>query len=250
MNKNLFKLTAIPFVAFCSTFALTPAISQTTSPTKNFSRTLTLTGIGEVRATPDMAVIQIGVVRQANTARKAVTLNNIAMQKIVDVVTKAGIENKDIQTSNFSVQPKYLYPARTKTAPQKPPRIIGYTVSNNLAITVRNLPKLGRILDQVVSAGANNIGSIRFSIQNLEPLKNAARRTAMHNAITKAKLYANEAGFILGPIKSVNEINSQRGPRPVYAQAVARASYKQASVPIAQGQQSIQIQINVVWEIK
>jgi len=240
----------LALVASLSIFSQTPALAQNS----NSLRTITLTGIGQVHVAPDMAIIQIGVIREAKTARKAVSLNNIAMQKIIEIVSDAGIENKDIQTSNFSLRPKYIYPnsskSYSKSYSQKPARIVAYTVSNNLAITVRNLPHLGAILDSVVSAGSNNIGNISFSIQNPKPLRNKARRAAMQDAIAKAKLYASESGFTLAAIKSVSEYGSPRPPVPVFRQAAPGASYKRAAVPIAQGQQSIRIQVNVVWEIK
>ncbi len=250
MNKLALTVLALSSPYTLGLFNVTPTLAQATTTSQAQARTISLTGRGEVQSAPDMAVIQIGVVREAKTARKAVSLNNIAMQKIIEIVSASGIEPKDIQTSNFSLRPKYLYAARTKISAQTPPRIVGYTVSNNLAITVRKLPHLGRILDLVVSAGSNNIGGIRFSIQNPKPLRNKARRAAMQDAIAKAKLYASEAGFILGPIKSVSEFGSSRQPRPVYRQSVAGLAYKQASVPIAQGQQSIVLQVRVVWEIK
>lgn len=258
MIKNIHKtlnhssISTGTLIASLAIFGATSVFSQSPALAQNNHnlRTITLTGVGEVRSVPDMAIIQIGVIREAKTARKAVTLNNIAMQKIIEIVSDAGIENKDIQTSNFSLRPKYIYPQVSKSYGQKPPQIVAYSVSSNLAITVRKLPQLGAILDSVVSAGSNNIGNIRFSIQNPKPLRNKARRAAMQDAIAKAKLYASEAGFSLGAIKSVSEYGSARPPVPIFRQAAPTASYKRASVPIAQGQQSVRMQVNVVWEIK
>lgn len=217
---------------------------------KNIQRRLSLTATGEVKSAPDMAVIRLGVVREARTAGEAVRANTAAMEQVLAVVLQSGVAEKDVQTSGFSVNPRYVYPPRPKNGPQKPPRIVGYTVSNNLAVIVRNLENVGYILDAVVSSGSNRISGITFGIQKPEPLRNEARKQAVAAVIAKAKLYAKAAGFELGRIISLREQGGVRRPRPVYAQAAVARSYRKRAVPVARGEQSVTSQVSVVWEIR
>ena len=214
-------------------------------------RTLTITGTGEVKSPPDMAIVQLGVLRQAKTARAAVQANNEAMAQVISTVLSAGVAEKDAQTSGFSVQPRYTYYPNNKSQPQRPPEITGYTVSNNLAVIIRDLNIVGDVLDAVVTAGSNQINNISFSIQNPKPLRDEARRKAVSDAIDKAKLYAQAAGVTLGPILTISEQGSYSAPQPVYRQTMAaEAAYKSSPVPIAQGEQSLKMSVNIVWEIQ
>jgi len=213
-------------------------------------RTLTLTGTGEVKSKPDMAIIQLGVVRQAKTARSAVHANNKAMAQVIDTVLSAGVAEKDVQTSGFSVQPRYTHYPRIKSQPQRPPEITGYSVTNNLAVIIRDLEIVGEVLDAVVSAGSNRIDNISFSIQNPKPLRDEARRKAVTDAIDKAKLYAQAAGITLGPIMSISEQGGFSPPQPVYRQAMAAKAYAAEAVPIAQGEQKLSMSVHIVWQIK
>jgi uncharacterized protein YggE len=212
-------------------------------------RTLTLTGQAEVSAAPDMAVISAGTVSEAKTARAALTANNEAMAKVIATIEAASVENKDIQTSNFSVQPKYVYPKASSSGEQQPPRISGYTVSNSVSVIVRDLAKLGAIMDAVVSSGVNQMQGLSFTIAKPEPLRDEARKQAVAAALARASLYAQAAGVKLGPILSISEAGGPRPPQPV-ARMAARAAVAEASVPVAQGEQSISATVNIVWELE
>lgn len=207
-------------------------------------RTMALMGIGEVRAKPDMAVITVGVTKRAVTAREALTQNNLAMTQVIELLKQMGVEEKDIQTSGFSVNPAYQYDNQN----QQPPKLIGYDVSNQAAVIIRKLEDLGSILDQVVSRGSNQIFGIAFSIADPKPLEDQARRLAVADAARKAQLYAESAGILLGRIVSILE-HVQPPPVPIYAK-IQRMEAQDASVPVAEGQQVIAAQVNVSWEIR
>lgn len=241
---GLFLTIWMTFAGSALASAVTPA--DATAPKK----TLTLVGLGEVKTRPDMAVIQLGVVREAQTARQAVTANNAAMAQIIETVLSVGIAEKDIQTSGFSVQPRYVHFPPSKSRPQRPPEIRGYSVSNNLSVVVRDLSILGGTLDAVVSAGSNRIGGISFAVQNTKPLLDEARRKAVKDAIDKAELYAAAAGITLGDIISISEQTTSFRPRPVHARAMAVSSFKESAVPVARGEQSLRMQVNIVWQIR
>ncbi len=208
-------------------------------------RTLALTGIGEVRARPDTAMVRIGVMRRAATAREALTAGNAAMTEILDHLKQSGIEPKDIQTVNFSVNPVYVYDSKN----QEPPKITGYDVSNELHVTIRKLEDLGRVLDEAVSKGSNQIHGVQFTISEPRSLEDEARRRAVADAAAKAELYSKAAGVALGPILSLAE-SIAMPPQPVFRKAERMAAQADAMVPVAEGEQLIETQVSITWEIK
>ena len=227
-------------------FALAPAPATQAAATQ--PRIMTLSARASVRAKPDMAVIRLGVVREAKTARKALAANNAAMARVIETIRAAGVEEKDIRTSGFSLNPRYVYPKQGST---RPPYIAGYTAANSLAVTVRDLDRLGTILDAVVSAGSNRMNGITFGLENPAPLRDRARKVATAKAIAKAKLYANAAGFTLGPVLSLSERSGPRPPRPVYARAMMKAeSAPDGRVPVAGGEQEITVSVTISWKIE
>ncbi|HEY7748698.1 MAG TPA: SIMPL domain-containing protein [Aestuariivirgaceae bacterium] len=205
-------------------------------------RTLALVGSGEVRAKPDIALINVGVTIRAPTAREALMQNTTAMNDIVDYLKQADVDAKDIQTSSFTVNPAYVYDNQGK----EPPKIVGYDVSNVLTLTVRKLSALGEILDRAVSKGSNQIFGIAFALADLQPLQDEARRRAVVDATRKAKLYAESTGVSLGPIISIYE-QAQAPPVPM---SMKRMEVQDAAVPIAEGEQVITSQISISWEIR
>ena len=230
-----------------SAFLATPAFSQ--SAPQVAQRTLSLTGQGEVKSAPDIAVISAGVVSEARTAREALTENNEAMAGVLQTIEAAGVAKKDIQTSNFSVQPRYRYPKRSGNGEQEPPQITGYTVTNQVTVIARDLDQLGPVLDAVVSSGVNQMHGLSFSIAEPGPLRNQARKQAVAEAKARAELYAEAAGVSLGRILSISEAGGFRPPQPAFRRTALESAAADA-VPIAQGQQSIRMQVNIVWEIE
>jgi hypothetical protein len=215
-----------------------PAMAEDT-----FHRTVTLSGSGETMAAPDLARVTSGVQTDAKTAREALTANNRAMTAVVEGLKQAGIAEKDIQTSNFSVGPRYEYP------PNARPVLVGYQVSNTVTVTVRDLAKIGELLDRIVTLGSNTINGIGFSIDDPEKLEDEARRLAIADARRKAELYAAAGGFKLGRILTVAE-SDRGGPQPPTPFMRAAKMDAAESVPIQGGEQSVAIQVNVTWEIE
>ena len=206
-------------------------------------RTISLTGTGMVKASADTARISTGVITEADTARQALDKNTAAMAKVVAELKDQGIEPKDIQTTNFSVRPRFQ-----QSKDGKPPKIIGYRVTNSVTITVRDLKQLGAILDKVVTQGSNQIGGITFSVDDPTKLEDEARRRAMQDGIRKATLYAEAAGAKLGKVFKIQEGFIAHPPRPMAARAVLEA--KAADVPIEPGEQTLRAQVNVTWELE
>lgn len=205
-------------------------------------RTISISGKGSVKAAPDMVNVSAGVESQAPTAKEALVKNTAAMTKVVEALKSEGIDPKDIQTTNFSVSPRY-----EDHDDGRPRRIIGYSVFNSVYVATHDIGKLGAILDQLVSVGANSIGGVSFGIDKPEELENEARKLAMADAIAKAKLYAEAAGAALGPVMTIVE---QGGYVPRYAAPMMEASGAAKPVPIEPGTEKLDIEVQVTWELK
>lgn len=233
--KSLCAVALLALVAFQTS----PAFAND-EPDK---RTLSLTASGAVKTTPDKVDISTGVTSEAKTAREALDQNSAAMAKVVEALKADGIDPKDIQTTNFSVDP--VYDQRPYDQP-KPPVVIGYRVTNQVRISLHDIKKLGAILDEMVSLGANQIDSIEFGVDEPDALKDEARKLAVKNVTANAKLYADAAGVGLGPILSISEEESSYQPR--VASGAARMTIAK-DVPIEAGTATVEVRVRVTWEI-
>jgi uncharacterized protein YggE len=206
-------------------------------------RTISLSAAGAVKTPPDKVDISTGVTSEAKSAREALDRNTEAMIKVVEALKAEGIDAKDIQTTNFSVNPVYDQRPLDKPAP---PVVVGYRVTNQVRITLHDIKKLGGILDKIVTLGANEINSIEFGVDEPEALKDEARKLAIKNVTDNAKLYAEAAGIGLGPILSISEEESSYQPRFAAAPAVMEMA---KDVPIEAGTATVEVRVRVVWEI-
>jgi uncharacterized protein YggE len=199
--------------------------------------TVTVAGSGTVSATPDQAEITTGVVTQAATAAQALAANSQAMERLLQSLGNLGIGPRDIQTTNISVSPQRRAPKEGQ-----PPEITGYEVSNQVRVKVRDLARLGQVLDRQVSQGANLVYGIHFGLQEPAPLLDEARKRAMADARRRADLYAAAAGLKVGRVLSVQEAGvTPPGPAPRMAMS--------AAVPVAPGEQEIQATVTVTFTL-
>lgn len=210
---------------------------------------LTVQGIGKISAVPDTAFISSGVVSQSKTAREALDANTSAMSELIKVLQASGIETKDIQTSNFSVQPQYIYSnKRDESGYNQPPQIVGYQVSNQVNVRVRDLDSLGAVLDRAVSVGANTINNVSFAVDDNDSLLDEARRRAVTSAIAKAQLYAKAANVTLDRILSISESGGSQ-PYPVAVQMARMESFDSAPVPVQAGELTFSASVSIQWEL-
>lgn len=210
---------------------------------------MVLSGTGVVHAAPDMATVSTGVVTQAQTAREALNANSAAMEELIGILRGAGLEDRDIQTSNFNVSPQYVYSdQRDENRYTLPPEISGYQVSNALTISVRDLENLGAVLDQAVSVGANTVNGITFSVADPAKLLEEARRRAFTDARDKAVVYAEAAGVRLGEIEKIIEQQDAAPPRPMMRAEAFDMAVAQ-SVPVEAGELSYSVTATVTWSI-
>lgn len=206
--------------------------------------TLQISADASVNREPDVAFIMTGVTSEAETAQQAMADNRTAMNGVFEVLGEAGIERRDMQTSNFSMNPRYDYSNRRNG---EPPRLIGYTVSNQLSVRVRDLDDLGETMDALVEAGGNTFSGLRFGLDDDRAAKNEARRLAMAEAITRAELYASAAGYEVARIVTLSESGGYQ-PQPMM---MARAEMAMdAATPIASGEVSYSMTVNVTFELR
>jgi uncharacterized protein YggE len=203
-------------------------------------RTISTTGVGTVEAVPDMATISMGVTHESVEAAAAMAATSEGVGAILARLVDAGVDSRDIQTSNISLQP--VWSRRTNDA-NTPPRITGFVASNTLTIRVRDLAILGGVLDAVVRDGANMFNGLSFGLQDPEPVMAEARALAVRNAMEKAKEIADAAGIGLGAVQSLSE---QGGMRP---QMMDMAAARMADVPVAAGEVGISAQVSAVFAI-
>lgn len=231
--------TAITAFAFLIAFTL-PVSAQNDPPT------LSANGAGVENAAPDMAVITLGVVSRAESARAALDANNADMAKVIQAVRGQSIADKDISTTGFSIGPVYSRPPQPRPGEQPAePRIVAYEVSNQVRIVVRDLDKTGTVLDSAVSAGANQAGSINFDIDDRQALVDKAIVAAIANARRKAELMAEAAGLRLVRVLTVNADESGGGP------VLRREAFNTAAsaVPVMGGELSISANASISWEV-
>ncbi len=237
MLRTLFASAALTLAVACHA----PAFAADSK----VERTITVSGHGEARVVPDLAIVSIGVLSQSATAAQALAANSTAMQTIFDALKTAGIAAKDIQTSNFTVQPRYQY-----NNDGKPPLLDGYDVSNTVTVTVRKLDSLGNVLDKAVSAGSNQINGIQFQVSKPETAEDEARKLAVEDAHRKAMIYAKAGNVALGDIASISEGGGFEPPVPMLRAKAMSADGTSSAPPIAGGEQALGIDVNIVWVIK
>ncbi|WLS02813.1 SIMPL domain-containing protein [Shinella oryzae] len=223
------------------------AQAQDAAAAKPREATIIVTGEGSAEVAPDMAVVDLGVVKDAKTAREALDANNKAMAEILAALKEAGIEERDVQTSGFMINPQYQYP-QSSTGENPPPVLIGFQVTNTVTLRVRDLSKLGEIVDKTVTLGANQGSGIRFVNDKPEATVSAARKKAVENAVAKAKELTEAAGVGLGRVIEISETSYRAEAMPI-ARTMAKDFAAAGAVPIAAGENSYSVTVNVTFAL-
>jgi len=241
-NKFLILVSVLVIAGVLS--ACGPSSAQTSYPQ---IRSLNINGNGSTEITPDIAYINIGVHSEAPTAVSAVSVNNTKAQKVMDALLLFGIQNKDLRTSNFSIN------SLQKTDPSTG-QVTGtyYAVDNNIIVTVRDLPKMGSLLDNAIQAGANSINNVQFDVADNTAARKQARDEAMQNAIQQAQELADAAGIELGDIQFINYSESV----PMYSGTSYMDYGKgggmrvESSVPVNPGQLTLTATVTITYALK
>ena len=197
-------------------------------------------GEGSVSVTPDYAQIESGVTSKARTVKEASDANSKLMAAMTSALLESGIDQKDVQTSRFSVQPVY--------APQEPrteQKLVGYSVSNHVRVKIRQIGKVGEILDRLITAGATDVGNISFLVSDPSKALDQAQ-AAITDARRKAEVYA-EAGLRLGRVIWITEDSGFAPPIPMQARGASAAMA--APVPINPGEDTLRVRATVGFDI-
>ena len=236
---RLFLATLVFVAAFA---CLVPSVEAQTLQAQSAPFVgIVVVGEGRVTVAPDYAQIASGVTTRGKTVKEASDANSKTMAAIIKALQDAGIAQNDIQTSRFSVQPVYV--------PQEPrtePKLAGYSVSNQVRAKIRQIDKLGEILDRLITAGATDVGNIEFLVSDPSKALDQAREAAIADARRKAEVYARAAGIRLGQVEWITEA-SGFGPVPLRGQGASAA--RAAAVPIATGEDALEVTVTVGFTI-
>ncbi|HLE28103.1 MAG TPA: SIMPL domain-containing protein [Anaerolineales bacterium] len=249
MNKIKFAsvLSAAALLALALSACGAPASGLAADNTTQPPHTISVTGNGIAYGTPDIAVAQIGVeVRDADPAA-AVDKANEKMASIMSAIKGLGVEDKDLQTTNFSVYAQQDFEPETG----RPTGTYTYVVNNTLNVTVRDLKMVGDVLGKAVGAGANSINGVTFSVSDTAALEAEARDKAMADAKARAEQLAKAAGVTLDQPMSINEYTA--GPIPYVAEVKAAPALGVGGgepVPVSTGQIQVNLQVSVTYIIQ
>ncbi|WP_119718637.1 SIMPL domain-containing protein [Cognatilysobacter tabacisoli] len=203
---------------------------------------LSVSSQAEARRVPDIATVSAGVVTQAADANAAMRANAEQMAKVVAAIKAAGIADRDVQTSGVNLNPQYRY------AENQPPAITGYQASNNVNVLVRDVAKLGKILDALVATGANQVNGPSFDVEDKESAYDEARKLALDKAQQRAAMYAKSLGMQVRRIVSISEGGGFAPPRPMAVMSMSRAE-KMADTSISPGENTLSVNLDVVFEL-
>ena len=223
------------------------SIYQHTRITSSPNR-LTVTGEGKAYAKSDVAILELSVVTQNKDVKLVQTENDSKMQKVVNFLKESGIEEKDIKTTQYNLQPQYDYSwCRTSETPVYcPPKLVDYILTQTLEVKIRDFAKIGDIVGNLTSVGVNQISSINFTIENIDEIMAQARKQAIEKAQSKALAISQATGVKLGKIVEISEGNNYNPPlRTMMAKDVS----ENVSAPIEAGTNEITLNVSLTYEI-
>ncbi|MBU4143061.1 SIMPL domain-containing protein, partial [Patescibacteria group bacterium] len=205
-----------------------------------YKNTISVSGEGKVFAKPDIGQVSLSVISDALTVAAAQKDNTDKMNKITKAIKDLGVKEEDLKTTNYSVSPRYQYSAGKSI-------IIGYEVTQTLEVKIRDLAKVGDILDKATGVGANQVGSLSFTFDDPEKLNSEARQKAIDNAKTKARDLAKSLGVSLGKVVSFSESTGGM-PVPMYSSAKEALGMGGGAIPdIQTGQNEIDISVSISY---
>jgi uncharacterized protein YggE len=208
---------------------------------------ISVSGEGEASVAPDMALLSLAVVRNGKTAEAALSASSTAMKDVLASLRTSGIADRDIQTSNFSIHPQYRQ-FEPKDGVVAPPEVVGYEVSNMLTLKVRDLAKLGGLIDSSVKLGVNQGGQISFTNDNPDAVLTDARKAAVAEAIAKARTLTEAAGVKVGRILEISENSARPMPAPMMRMSMAKDMGE--GVPVAAGENTYTVTVNVTFALE
>jgi len=205
---------------------------------------LSVSAQADAHRVPDVATISAGVVTQSADANSAMRANAAQMEKVMAAIRAAGVPDRDIRTSGVSLNPQYKY------VENQNPTITGYQASNTVDLKVRDVARLGQVLDALVASGANQVNGPSFEIDQPEPVYDEARRAALEKAQARAQMYAKELGMRVRRIVSISEGGGFTPPVPMPMMAMAARGKAEADTSVAPGETTLTANLDVVFELE
>ncbi|UZQ50145.1 SIMPL domain-containing protein [Clostridium kluyveri] len=208
------------------------------------TRTINVTGDGEVNVVPDIANLSLGVTTEDSTIDKAQQNNSAAINKVVEAIKAAGVAAEDIKTSNYYINPKYNYNEETGIS-----TIIGYTVDSTLNVTVKNIASVGTVIDTAVANGANNSNGVTFGVGDYEKYYNKALTNAILNAKAKAQAIADALDVKLSTLTTITEnSNGIPGEYPIFYDSSSVKNSGGQGTTIETGLYKIKANVSLVYQ--
>lgn len=239
--KSLFRAAAVGALIIAAPMAA--AAQEPATPVAEFSAsTFSLSAYGEVRVAPDMATINIGVSTEAPSASQAMAQNAVQMNQVMAALRRAGIEEKNIQTSSLNLNAQYTY------RDNEPPVLRGYQATNQVTVRVMDLDRLGSAIDAVVAAGSNQINGISFGLSDPTEAENQARLDAVKALRAKADLYAQATGMRISRLVNLSEGGGYSPPPPM-PMPVARFAAADAKTSVSAGELSVRVDITGLYQV-
>lgn len=235
------KSLALAFVLAFGSLAMT-ASAQSPAQVATDGTLLAVSARGEASRAPDIATASAGVVTQGADAGAAMRENAAQMTRVMAAIRAAGVAERDIQTSGINIHPTYRH------ADNEEPRITGYSANNTVNLKVRDIAKLGEVLDALVNSGANNVSGPGFGIDQPDVVYDEARRKALDQARARADMYAEALDLRVRRIVSISEGGGFQQPRPMMAMR-AQAMDAAGSSPVAPGENTLEANLEVVFEL-
>ena len=232
-----------PLATLLAAFAMTaaPGTALAQAAPASDGTLLSVSSRAEARKAPDIATFSAGVVTQAADGNAALRQNAEQMNRVLAAIKAAGVADKDVQTSGISLNPQYRYEEN------QPPRVTGYQASNTVNVKLREVAKMGKVLDALVASGANQVNGPSFGIDDPEPLYDRARLDALKAARARAETYAGALGVRVRRIVSISEGGAAM-PSPMPRMAMMKAEAYD-STPVAAGESSVSVNLDVVFEL-
>ncbi|MDO8530197.1 MAG: SIMPL domain-containing protein [bacterium] len=262
-SERLYKV-AIAFVAVLGVVGAGWVISQFGALPQNAPHEISVSGEGKAYVKPDVALISFGVSTQAKTSQDAVNQNNEKMNAVIAAIKGQGVEDKDIQTTLYNLSPVYDYPVIYQPAMGSAPtrdmaispsyvqgqRVVsGYSLDQQVSVKIRNFDNINAILDKASVAGANTIGQLNFTVDDMEKVQAEARSAAIKKAKEKAKSMVSGTGLRLGKLVNISE-GYGGYPQPMYAESLAKDSMGSAAPQIQTGQMEVNITVSLTYQVK
>lgn len=239
------KIVFATLLAATAISAAPAAAAQSVQATQSIAGTrLDLSVSGDVTRVPDLAIITAGVVTQADDASAALRQNAERMDRVIAALKKAGIADRDIQTSSLSLSARYRYPDNQE------PQLIGYSASNQVTIRFRDIRNSGKILDALVAEGANQISGPSMTIEHPETALDEARAKAVATGRARADLYAKALGMRVVRVVSISESGGNYSPPPPAPPMPMMASAERAYTKVEPGEQKLEVDLSMVFELQ